>query len=53
MFNFVFIYFPLSCEVCKVSFTRNSNLKTHYRSRQHQNKLIAMSAKSEIDSKNK
>lgn len=41
------------CEVCKVSFTRNSNLKTHYRSRQHQNKLIAMSAKSEIDSKNK
>ncbi|KMZ02928.1 transcription factor Ouib isoform X1 [Drosophila simulans] len=41
------------CEVCKVSFTRNSNLRTHYRSGQHQRRQIAMSAKSEKDSKNK
>ncbi|XP_002096118.3 transcription factor Ouib [Drosophila yakuba] len=41
------------CEVCKVSFTRNSNLKTHYRSRLHQKKVTAGSVKSENDSKKK
>ncbi|XP_043652976.1 transcription factor Ouib [Drosophila teissieri] len=41
------------CEVCKVSFTRNSNLKTHYRSRLHQKRETAASVKSENDSKKK